>query len=141
MNDRKRAWQILHNEIRRRADERGPSEIYARQVGAIMREADDLFDVALELAGFGATFALYGRDPEMAAEMADRIGAAVIQEPDSRTAKDLERTDSFFSPMMCLLPRQSRRGLRGLRRLRELARTTNSPGQRSDRGCLLSAAV
>ena len=50
--------------------------------GTIMREADSLQKVIIELAGFGATFALMGDDAERANCVADLIGAGVMQEPD-----------------------------------------------------------
>jgi hypothetical protein len=84
MNDRKRAWQILHTEIARR--ERGvPSgEPWSVQMGILAREADSIVTLIIELAGFGATLAQMsayksGRDP---LEQADAIGMGVMQEPD-----------------------------------------------------------
>jgi hypothetical protein len=83
MNDRKRAWQVLHAEIRRRAsDEENDWTTWSKQIGIIVRDADSKTDLIIELAGFGATFALMGHDPEKVKALADTIGANVIQEPD-----------------------------------------------------------
>lgn len=84
MNDRKRAWQILQNEIRRRADDRELSDVDNRQFGAIIKDADSELDVIIELAGFGATFALMDRTPEQAKALVDQIGAGMVMEPDVR---------------------------------------------------------
>lgn len=102
MNDRKRAWQILHNEIRRRADhdidfvDQGyADDAWCRQLGSIIGNADSTTDLIIELAGFGATFALWGNTPEGAKALADSIGAAVIQEPDDPNPDDLDDWDDI----------------------------------------------
>jgi hypothetical protein len=88
MNDRKRAWQILHIEIRRRANPNPDTDdemsTWSTQVGTIIREADDLSDLIIELAGFGATYALMPRTGNDPLGVADHIGGRVIQEPDDR---------------------------------------------------------
>jgi hypothetical protein len=84
MNDRKRAWQYLHREIRRRALKQDGSREAILQDGTILREVVSQVDFATELAGFGAIFALMQRGPEKALLLADRIGAEVMQEPDER---------------------------------------------------------
>jgi hypothetical protein len=84
MNDRKRAWQILHTEIRRRAsdDDETDMDTWSKQIGTLIRDADSKADLIIDLAGFGATFALMYNEPERAKRVADAIGASVIQEPD-----------------------------------------------------------
>jgi hypothetical protein len=87
MNDRKRAWQILHTEIARR--ERGAPEgdAWTHQIGNLIRGADSHVELIVELAGFGATFAQMSarksdRWPDDdALDQADAIGAAAIGEP------------------------------------------------------------
>jgi hypothetical protein len=87
MNDRKRAWQILHTEICRR--ERGVpdwADAWEHQIGTLVREADSNITLIIELAGFGATFAQMSalkntRDGD-AVDLADRIGQGVMAEPD-----------------------------------------------------------
>lgn len=83
LNDRKRAWQWLHIEIRRRAlhPDHDATEAWV-QGGHIMREVVNMHDFIIELAGFGATFATMDRTPEEAIALADRIGAGVMLEPD-----------------------------------------------------------
>ncbi|ORW33272.1 hypothetical protein AWB91_09095 [Mycobacterium paraense] len=95
MNDRKRAWQILHSEIARRVRGVPDNVTWHRQLAAILRDADDDATLIVELAGFGATFA------EMSAhksqlinaaggnvggadimEIADGIGRTVMDEPE-----------------------------------------------------------
>jgi hypothetical protein len=91
MNDRKRAWQVLHNDIRRRAaclndtpeDEMiAINEAWSHNLGTIIREAKSKSTLIVRLAGFGATFALMGRDPDHALALADMLGAEVMEEPD-----------------------------------------------------------
>jgi hypothetical protein len=91
MNDRKRAWQILHIEIRRRANPETYTDdemsTYATQVGSILVEAiaksGDMCELIIELAGLGATFALMGRDHGRVRGVIDKVGALVMQEPDN----------------------------------------------------------
>ena len=78
MNDRQRAWQIIHTEIRRRANGTGTDESWAANVGSIIRSADSVPDLIIELAGFGATFALM--DGERGLKVADIMGARIMQE-------------------------------------------------------------
>jgi hypothetical protein len=88
VNDRKRAWQILHTEIARR--ERGVPEgdAWGHQIGNLIQNADSHFNLIVELAGFGATFAQLSarksnRWPDDdAVVQADGIGMGVMQEPD-----------------------------------------------------------
>lgn len=94
MNDRKRAWQILHTEIRRRAANAEADAAWSANIGHIIRDAHSHAELIIELAGFGATFAPMGRDGEGSAfamtgpaaerllRVADAIGAKVMQEPD-----------------------------------------------------------
>jgi hypothetical protein len=53
-------------------------------------QSNSMVEVAIELAGFGATFALMGRDPEHAVKLADAIGAQVKQEPDDEDEDDAQ---------------------------------------------------
>jgi hypothetical protein len=86
VNDRKRAWQILHTEISRR--ERGiPTEdAWSAQIGTLIRDAHSVSDIIIELAGFGATFAQMSAAkntrPGDAVDLADKFGLGVMQEPD-----------------------------------------------------------
>ena len=100
MNDRKRAWQILHTEIRLRATDEIDRDACSVNIGTIIRDMNSPVDLITELAGFGAIFALMGdpkeevdaesgeslgivtRDPEHIMRLADLIGASVMQEPD-----------------------------------------------------------
>lgn len=83
MNDRKRAWQMLHTEIRRRTDpDPASSDAYNINFGHLLKDAENLDHVIIELAGFGATFATMHRSEESARELADLLGARVMQEPD-----------------------------------------------------------
>ena len=100
MNDRKRAWQILHTVIRLRATDEIDRDACSVNIGTIIRDMNSPVDLITELAGFGATFALMGdpkdevdaesgeslgivtRDPEHIMRLADLIGASVMQEPD-----------------------------------------------------------
>ena len=62
MNDRKRAWQILHTEICLR--ERGvpDPDTCERQVSTIVGGADGVIALIIELAGFGASYAHMSAD-------------------------------------------------------------------------------
>ncbi|MGA5543504.1 hypothetical protein ACPCIR_16745 [Mycobacterium sp. NPDC051198] len=83
MNDRKRAWQVVHNEILRRSTtDTTHDDTRLAQIDAILAEVDDEYDMVMQLAGFAATFALMHRDPASARRLADQIGARVMQEPD-----------------------------------------------------------
>jgi hypothetical protein len=84
MNDRKRAWQILHTEIRRHTAENPDMEAWANQLGALVNAADSLPDLILDLACFGATFATMNREDPLAD--ADRIGALIMGTPDEVSA-------------------------------------------------------
>lgn len=96
MNDRKRAWQILHTEIRRRADDQATDDTWSTQLGTIIREADSPTRLIIEIAGFGATFALMHRDPEEAKKLADFVGALVIAEPDEDEDDDEDDGDLIY---------------------------------------------
>jgi phage protein D len=104
MNDRKRAWQILHNEIRRRADlditDQAAADVdndaWCRQLGSIIGNADSTANLIIELAGLGATFAeLWVNDPEYRKALADSIGVTVMQEPDDPNPDDLDDWDDI----------------------------------------------
>lgn len=82
MNDRKRAWQILHKEIVRVSDGTPTDDAWALEMTAILSGADRISDVVLELANFGAIFAVLDCDPEVAKATADNIGAGIMEEPD-----------------------------------------------------------
>jgi hypothetical protein len=99
LNDRKRAWQWLHLEIRRRAlyPDRAATEAWI-QGGHIWREVVDPFEFALQLAGFGATFATMFSTPERAIAVADKIGAGVMLEPDKRPDGDEDFEDEPPAP-------------------------------------------
>jgi hypothetical protein len=80
MNDRKRAWQILHTEIRCRVTDETDWNAWETNIGTIVREADSKVTLIIELAGFGATFALMTQNDPL--DVADRIGATIMGEDD-----------------------------------------------------------
>ncbi len=87
MNDRKRAWQLLHQEIRRRATNID-SDTANTQFGTVVREADSVVHLLKELAGFGAILALMNRNPGDLLTLADQIGLRVMREPDEPDDED-----------------------------------------------------
>lgn len=96
MNDRKRAWQMLHNEIRRRAavldgtaDTCDPS--WVSNQFAIMREVESESTLIFELAGFGATYALLPKPIPDPVGFADAYGATVMAEPDDPDHDEVEK--------------------------------------------------
>jgi hypothetical protein len=91
MESRKYAWQILHAEIRRRvsadehdeADGRHPE---LENVGLLMKQAREEgvsdFNIIIDLAGFGATYALMPRTDNDPLRVADEIETRVMSEFD-----------------------------------------------------------
>jgi hypothetical protein len=80
VNDRKRAWQILHAQIRRRSDKSVDIPMWRQQIVSIIKGADDLPCVIIELADFGATFATMASDDPLTD--ADKTGALVMAQTD-----------------------------------------------------------
>jgi hypothetical protein len=72
VNGRKYAWQILHAEIRRRAAPDEGLDFYPQleNMGVLMRNAREEgvseFDIIMELAGFGTTFATMTQNDALA---------------------------------------------------------------------------
>ncbi|WP_197283672.1 hypothetical protein [Mycobacterium sp. Marseille-P9652] len=52
--------EILPTEIRRRGSDARVEDAYVVNVGTILRQADCMIDLIVELAGFGATFCRIG---------------------------------------------------------------------------------
>jgi hypothetical protein len=82
MNDRKRAWQILHAQIRRRSTENVDIPTWREQIRSIIRGCDDPACVIVELADFGSTFATMTRISDDPLADADSIGAWVMAQSD-----------------------------------------------------------
>ncbi len=93
MNSRKYAWQVLHAEIRRRAgaDEGLDFHLQLEKIGLLMKSARvegvSELDIIVELAGFGATFAMLGQDDPLA--VARRIEQEVLAEVDDDEEDEL----------------------------------------------------
>jgi hypothetical protein len=92
MNARKYAWQILHADIRRRVDpdENKGLDLHPQltNIGALygsaIRDGVLPLDIIIELAGFGATYALMPRTDNDPVSVAKRIQEDVMAEPDDR---------------------------------------------------------
>jgi hypothetical protein len=90
MNVRKYAWQILHAEIRRRADDEYDESQglhpELENIGLLLKQAREEriseSAIIIDLAGFGATYALMPRTDNDPLRVADEIELAVMSESD-----------------------------------------------------------
>lgn len=83
MNERKRAWQLIHTAIRRHAGVE-PSGDWRAEIETVIKEADSEVDLIAHLVSFSAVVAFwFGHENERVVGIVDSLNDSVMNEDDS----------------------------------------------------------